>query len=869
MLKVKNTGYTFTSTNYSIKEQFNGKDVLTLTIPSDSEDAQHIAPDTILIENAHSNAEYTIKKINGDDDEIEVTAELNLDDFRAEIFKSYSKTGTPYAILIDVVPDGWTVDDLSGISSSSTVDLEAPTPEGVADSIVNIFGVVLRYNFETHTQTIYNPKTMQASGEYVTKELNLVSLSRYQDSSSLINRLYAYGKDGLTFSEINNGKPYVDNGVYLSDRVRCGYVSDDRFTDQQSLLDYATEQLASLARPTVSYECTPADIGATNTKYAFLQLRLMSVVTLLDTDTNTRADHQVVERTIWPYEPDKNELVLSTTTPTFTRDVINIEEQVKNELSNVAGEISDYVGELTEEILTASGGHVVINYGDDGKMAEILLMDTNDKATATNVIRMNQAGIAFSTSGYNGPFNGILTIDGKWYAEFIETWDLTASIIKAGILQTQDNGETFYLDLENGILKMKATSLSIGASSVATQDYVDEQDEAYKTLAVNESVQQAVEQAIIQLDEELEFYPTTSEMNSAIEYSVSNLSTEFNQTLTGYTTTQQMHNYVQGQTSGLLQDANDYTDDQLQSYPTTVQMNSAISQSATNITSSVEQTLTMYPTTNNMHSYVQGQTDSALEDAKDYTDSELQSYPTTVEMNSAISQSANNINLSLEQTLTYYPTTDNMESYVQGQTSDAVNDANDYTDQQVATRPTTTTVQNMIDISFDGITISSTSDGTGSVLTIKQGSTTLTSADIDFTGVFSVTQGIGVGGCATEIDAGVFRTLIAGSPLVTPSTPILTITPIYGSGSYYALLQFQAELNRSQIANLYLGDNNFNIVTEQAGLNIVTNNAVLWAPLVVHGDVNVEKLHGRVLEWRYLDSLQTYVLCGPRTELSS
>lgn len=867
MIKVKDTGYTFRSTNYSIKEQFNGKDILTITIPNASEDAQHIAPDTIIIENAYSNAEYVIKKINGDDDETEVTAELNLDDFRAEIFRGYNKTGTPYAILLDVVPDGWTVDDLSGISSSSTVDLDAPTPEGIADSVVNIFGVVLRYNFETHTQTIYNPKTVEASGEYVTKELNLVSLSRYQDSSNLINRLYAYGKDDLTFAEINDGKPYVDNGAYLNDRIRCGYVSDDRFTDQQSLLDYATEQLASLARPTVSYECTPADIGATNTKYAFLQLRLMSVVTLLDTDTNTRANHQVVERTIWPYEPDKNELVLSTTTPTFTRDVINIEEQVKNELSNVSGEIKDYVGELTEDILTASGGHVVINYGDDGKMAEILLMDTNSKATATNVIRMNQAGIAFSTSGYNGPFNGILTIDGKWYAEFIETWDLTASIIKAGILQTQDNGETFYLDLENGILKMKATSLSIGASSVATQDYVDEQDEAYKTLAVQESVQQAVSQALQAVDEDLEFYPTKLEMQSAIEYSVSNLSTEFSQTLTGYSTTQQMQSYVQGQTSGLLQDANDYTDGQLQSYPTTVQMNSAIQQSATNITSSVNETLTMYPSNSDMEGYVDGQVSNAIQDANGYTDNQLQDYVTEVQLSSEIDQVSNNIQLSVTQTLTSYSTTSQMQSYVQGQTNDALAEANDYTDGQVASRPTTSTVQSMINLGIGEITLSTLSDGVGSKLTLSTGSTTLTSAEIDFTGVFSVTQGIGVGGCATEIDAGVFRTLIAGSPLVTPSTPILTITPIYGSGSYYALLQFQAELNRSQIANLYLGDNNFNIVTEQAGLNIVTNNAALWAPLTVHGDVSVEKLHGRVLEWRYLDSLQTYVLCGPRTEL--
>lgn len=866
MIKVKGTGYVFSSTNYSITEQFNGKDTLSLTVISNSEDAQHISVDTILIETAYSNAEYVIKKIDGDDDEIDVTAELNLDDFRATIYRGYNKTGRPSVILNDVVPAGWTVEDKSGISGSSTVDLDAPTPEGVADSVVNIFGVALRYDFPAHKQVIYNPKTVQPAGEYVTKELNLVSLSRYEDSSNLVNRLYAYGKDGLTFEDINDGKPYVDNTTYLKDRIRCAYVQDDRFTDKQSLLDYATEQLDTLAIPETSYDCTPADIGATDTKYAFLQLNLMSVVTLLDTDTNTRANHQVVQKTIWPYNKEKNEITLSTTTPTFTRQVISIEDEVHQTISQVTDQIDDYVGELTDEILSASGGHVVINYGESGKMAEILIMDTENKATATNVIRFNQNGIAFSTSGYNGPFNGIMTIDGKWFAEYIATWDLTANIIKSGILQSQD-GQTFYLDLENGILNMKATSLSIGAHSVATQDYVDDQNEAYKTLAVEESVQQAVEQATTIINEDLEFYPTKVEMNSAIQYSVSNLSTEFSETLSGYSTISQMQSYVTGQTSGILQDATDYTDDQLQSYPTTVQMNSAISQSATSIKSSVNQTLTLYPTTSSMQTYVQGQTSNALSDANDYTDDQLKSYPTTVQMNTAINQSANNINLSLTQTLTSYSKTDDMEDYVQGQTSAAVTNANTYTNNQLKSYPTTVTVQNMIDISFDGVTISSTSNGTGSVFTLKKGSTTLSSANIDFTGVFSVAQGVGTGGCATEIDAGVFRTLVSSNALTKPTTPILLITPIYGNGEYYAMLRFLPQINNTNTADLYIGDNAFNINCSKLGLTFVSTGITAWAPLTVHGDVNVEKFHGRVVEWRYIDSIGTYVLCGPRTEV--
>lgn len=475
MLKQKSTGYTFTTTDYYITEQTNGKDTLTITIIGGSEDSSHIQAEDIIVENNYTDGtEFVVKKVNGDDESIEVTAELNLDDFKSEIYQDYNKTGRPYAILNDVVPDGWVVDDRSGLTNSSTIELDAPTAADVADSVVNVFGVAIRYNFSNHHQIIYNPKAVKNSGQYLTKELNLTGITRYQDSTNLYNRLYAYGKDNLSFANINYDKPYVENTTYLSGRIRAAYVKDERFTDAQSLLEYATEQLNSMCMPTTSYECIPADIGATDTKYAFLQLKLLDVVTLLDVDTNTRVDHQVVSRVIYPYAPENNSLTLSMTMPSFSRQVISLEDQIKQETSQVLGQIEGVVNELTNQIITGSGGHVVINYGDDDKMAEILIMDTDDKATATNVIRMNQAGIAFSTSGYNGPFNGILGLDGTWFASFVNTWRLNAGTIVAGILQSQD-GETFYLDLENGILRMRATSLSIGASSVATQQYADQQ----------------------------------------------------------------------------------------------------------------------------------------------------------------------------------------------------------------------------------------------------------------------------------------------------------------------------------------------------------------------------------------------------------
>lgn len=83
----------------------------------------------------------------------------------------------------------------------------------------------------------------------------------------------------------------------------------------------------------------------------------------------------------------------------------------------------------------AMGGHMIINTNANGEPVELLFMDTDNAATAVNVMRFNNAGIAFSTNGYNGPFNSAWFIDGTFDASQINVINLTASMINGGILK--------------------------------------------------------------------------------------------------------------------------------------------------------------------------------------------------------------------------------------------------------------------------------------------------------------------------------------------------------------------------------------------------------------------------------------------------
>ena len=104
-----------------------------------------------------------------------------------------------------------------------------------------------------------------------------------------------------------------------------------------------------------------------------------------------------------------------------------------------------------------------------------------------------------------------------------------------------------------------------------------------------------------------------------------------NQTLTNYYTSQQTDDAI-----------GDSIDDALQNYSTTTEMNSAITQTASAITSQVTQTLTNY--------YTSQQTNDAIGDS---IDNALQDYSTTTEMNSAITQTASAITVEVNKKVGY------------------------------------------------------------------------------------------------------------------------------------------------------------------------------------------------------------------------
>ena len=136
---------------------------------------------------------------------------------------------------------------------------------------------------------------------------------------------------------------------------------------------------------------------------------------------------------------------------------VNVDD-LNDTISRTAQNLENAIDHATELITGQDGGYVVLDQDADGYPTQILIMDTPDKTTATNVWRWNQNGLGFSATGYSGTYGTAITYDGKIVADYITTGTLSASRISGGILDAgvittgilSDNAGRNYWNMSSG-----------------------------------------------------------------------------------------------------------------------------------------------------------------------------------------------------------------------------------------------------------------------------------------------------------------------------------------------------------------------------------------------------------------------------------
>lgn len=468
MLKLtSNGGAVINTDDFYITYKASGVDELTFNLSIHDENYPKIVEEAAI----EYEQPYLVKAIDAGAQTAKIKCQLNLDGLKETMYPDYSnKSATLAETVTGVLPAGWLFLDNSYSVIKRTIE-GGYTPYDVIMECIDTYSVVFRFDVRRRRIIAYDVKNFEPLGAFASTELNLKEINYKGKSTEFCTRLYGYGKKGLSFADINGGKPYVDNFQY-TDKVICAYWQDDRYEVKESLLEDAKKKLEKASIPERAYECSVMDLAKTNPEmYSFQDFSLFAVIKLIDDIKDMSINYQVVEYQEYPFYPEKNVVTLSSTAPKIQSSVKELKNEITNQSSGFWNIMHNAIDSATDWITGVNGGYVIFHKDENDIPYEILIMDTPDIATAKNVWRWNQNGFGHSSNGYNGPYDLAMTIDGAIVANFITAGTMLADRIRGGLLEIGGasgiNGVIRVLDSEgNEIGRWSKTGLDVKSGNI-------------------------------------------------------------------------------------------------------------------------------------------------------------------------------------------------------------------------------------------------------------------------------------------------------------------------------------------------------------------------------------------------------------------
>lgn len=202
---------------------------------------------------------------------------------------------------------GWSVGTVD-VSTLRTWTCEDDNALAILRSVQSIHGGDLIFDSKNRLVHLF-VFSGKVSGALFAYRKNLNSIKRVVDTRSLITRLYAVGKDGMTFASINGGKPYVEDYTYTGE-IRVSTLDLSNFTNPYQMLEFTKMRMAEYGKPRVSYVLSAMDLSVL-TGYEHEQWALGDIVTVDDRDLNITLETRIIRRQYNLQEPWKTVLELS------------------------------------------------------------------------------------------------------------------------------------------------------------------------------------------------------------------------------------------------------------------------------------------------------------------------------------------------------------------------------------------------------------------------------------------------------------------------------------------------------------------------------------------------------------------------------
>ena len=333
--------------DYKIEYVLSGEDCLEFSLSRYDENIPLIEEECYIRTKYN---EYVIKAIEPSDNFKRFTCNINIESLVGKVIKSFDTKNNNIndTIRLTIAGTGWTLADNS-ISKKRTVSLKNTNALEVLRKVRETFRVDFRFDAINKIIYVYE-KLGSDKGVYFTDELNLISLDVPSDSYDYATRLYARGKDGLTFADINNGKDYIENFQY-SNKIIEKIWEDNRYTNKQNLKEDAEAKLEELSKPRRNYNVQVYDLAKNNSEFSFLDFSIGDTVTIISNLEKFKDKQRIVKYIEYPEDPSKNTCELGNTTLTF--EELQKANEAKNQVvENITSDNGTVDGSKVDSITT-------------------------------------------------------------------------------------------------------------------------------------------------------------------------------------------------------------------------------------------------------------------------------------------------------------------------------------------------------------------------------------------------------------------------------------------------------------------------------------------------------------------------------------
>lgn len=330
------------------------------------------------------------------------------------------------------------------------------TMECLKKDLVDDLGGIIRIRHEGGIKYIdYLADCPNTNKQVIRFGKNLLDLTSSMDSSDIATAIIPLGatqeagteveglETRLTIKSVNDGKDYVYSPEAVSN---YGWiyktVTWDGVTTPEALKTKGEKYLSDIQFENMVIEAKAVDMHIVEVSVEMF--KISDRIRVISESHGLDRYFPLTKMTINLNAREKDSITLGKSERLSLTAKSNSENaEIKKMVENVPNK-SDILLQAQENasnmIKMATNGYIVLNMDENGNPKEILIMDTNDIATAKKVWRWNINGLGYSSTGYNGTYETAITMDGMIVANFITIGTMLADRIKGGTLKLGGNG---------------------------------------------------------------------------------------------------------------------------------------------------------------------------------------------------------------------------------------------------------------------------------------------------------------------------------------------------------------------------------------------------------------------------------------------